>query len=292
MNGASDDVTEIRFANASDGFAFDPGLWTTHNGGKSWVQVRSLDGLKRFLVASLTATSNGTVYALAEPGSVKSGPTGGPMTLLRAAPGSTAFSRLQAIPFPQSKPNLVSAGASVYVDSGTRGLMSFGPVGEHAVDLPAIGNSADTECTLASSSETALLAICGSSVSSGAMGDREAFGTTDGGKHWTRLPNPGRGAGYESLGVAETTNGHAVITTFSGGGTGLLTTLNHTQSWRTTLSLTNGDGATFNDLGFENSLDGSVIYDPALNGLTGTPRPTGILLRTSNGGASWHRVSY
>jgi hypothetical protein len=32
-------VSQIRFLNLNDGWAFGPGLWATHNGGQSWTQV-------------------------------------------------------------------------------------------------------------------------------------------------------------------------------------------------------------------------------------------------------------
>ena len=35
------DVTQLRFANPRDGYAFDPELWETTNGGASWVHVRT-----------------------------------------------------------------------------------------------------------------------------------------------------------------------------------------------------------------------------------------------------------
>ena len=38
-------VGEIRFLNYSDGWAFGPELWSTHDGGKKWAQVGT-DGLR------------------------------------------------------------------------------------------------------------------------------------------------------------------------------------------------------------------------------------------------------
>jgi photosystem II stability/assembly factor-like uncharacterized protein len=147
-----------------------------------------------------------------------------------------------------------------------------------------------TDCDIAASSRTALLAICGEGVGGGSMGDRRAFGSTDGGARWTRLPNPGEGDGYDSTAVAETTNGHAVIATLSGGAAGLLETANYAQTWHTVLSYRNGEGYDFKDLGFESNRDGSVIYNPVFSPTIGPA--TGILLRTTDGGASWHRVPY
>ena len=38
-------VSQIRFYNTSDGWAFGPQLWATHNGGRSWKQI-STGGLR------------------------------------------------------------------------------------------------------------------------------------------------------------------------------------------------------------------------------------------------------
>ncbi len=71
-------------------------------------------------------------------------------------------------------------------------------------------------CDLASSSASALLAICGEGFASGSMGDREVFGTTDGGARWVPLPDPGKGEGFDDGAVAENSTGHAVIGSISG----------------------------------------------------------------------------
>jgi photosystem II stability/assembly factor-like uncharacterized protein len=53
-----------------------------------------------------------------------------------------------------------------------------------------------------------------------------------------------------------------------------------------------GDGGLgFNDLGFTTATDGVVVYGPVLSDNNAEGRP-GRLLLTSNGGASWQRVSY
>jgi photosystem II stability/assembly factor-like uncharacterized protein len=286
--GADDDVSGVRFENASIGFAFGPGLWVTRNGGTKWTQQRSVAGMRTFDVLSLAATSNDTVYALVAQANPTTGGSVGANVLVRAAPHSTSFSAVAEVP-PGSGQGVVAAGSSAYVVTGDNRVRSFGPVGEHTYPTPGVHNL-DTGCALAASSSTALLADCGSSVSSGAMGQRTEYGSTDGGRRWIRLPNPGAGDGYATEGLAETANGHAVIVTGDGGDSGLLSTVNGGRSWRLTLSFAN-DGAPFRDLGFENDQDGSVIYDP-VSGVRGQTGPVGVLYRTSNGGASWHRVAY
>ena len=55
---SSSEVTQLRFANALDGYAFDPELWQTTNGGTSWVKVATPGP-----VAELEA-ADGEAYAL------------------------------------------------------------------------------------------------------------------------------------------------------------------------------------------------------------------------------------
>ena len=75
----ADDVTQLRFANALDGYAFDPELWETTNGGSSWVRVDTPGP-----VAELEA-ADGEAYALTCPAGFAKCQA---MDLLRAAVGS------------------------------------------------------------------------------------------------------------------------------------------------------------------------------------------------------------
>ncbi len=76
------DVQQLRFADASDGFAFDPGLWVTHDAGAHWHRAQ-LSGR----VAEL-ATSGGFVYALVLTGH------GGTGVVARAPVGGDAWTML------------------------------------------------------------------------------------------------------------------------------------------------------------------------------------------------------
>jgi photosystem II stability/assembly factor-like uncharacterized protein len=76
-------VDQLRFAGPSDGFAYGPQLWTTHDGGASWAPVH-LGGQ----VADLEA-SGAYVYAIVHP-------AGGPGRLERSPIGSDRWSVLPA----------------------------------------------------------------------------------------------------------------------------------------------------------------------------------------------------
>jgi photosystem II stability/assembly factor-like uncharacterized protein len=54
-------VSTVRFANASNGWLFNPGLWATHDGAKHWTRVK-LPG-----VVTAIAASNGVAFASVQP---------------------------------------------------------------------------------------------------------------------------------------------------------------------------------------------------------------------------------
>lgn len=63
-------VGQIRFATSSIGYAYGPQLWSTHDGGRTWVEAH--------MGATDLATAGGYVYALAS--------TGGPTSMLARSP--------------------------------------------------------------------------------------------------------------------------------------------------------------------------------------------------------------
>ena len=66
-------VSQIRFLNLNDGWAFGPGLWATHNGGQTWTQIGT-DGLRvtdletvgdRVFALFASCTGSGAAFAAA-----------------------------------------------------------------------------------------------------------------------------------------------------------------------------------------------------------------------------------
>ncbi|MET9021338.1 hypothetical protein ABZV93_15250 [Actinopolymorpha sp. NPDC004070] len=75
-------VHDLRFAaDAKDGWAYGGALWSTHDGGRGWHQVRSVPGLVEQL-----ETANGTAFALVRDGST--------WTLWRSPSGEDTWSRV------------------------------------------------------------------------------------------------------------------------------------------------------------------------------------------------------
>jgi len=102
-------VTQLRFANARDGYAFDPELWATTNGGTSWVRVATPG-----TVTELEA-ADGETYALAcSPGSA----TCRSMELLRSSVGSLSWQQVST-PTPLAyRSQFAVSGPDLYVLAG------------------------------------------------------------------------------------------------------------------------------------------------------------------------------
>ena len=102
-------VTELRFADASDGYAYGNQLWTTHNGGRTWSRQHlgaAVDEL---------AISDGYVYAIAH--------SGGQSQLMRSAVGGDEWATLNNVG-PGYLSSLWVEGPTVIVQDGSHLLVS------------------------------------------------------------------------------------------------------------------------------------------------------------------------
>ena len=113
-------ITNVRFADSSDGYAFGPQLWTTHDGGRTWSEPS--------LGASQLAIADGYVYAVAT--------LGGPVaTLMRSQVGFDSWTVAPGLAGRQELANqpvgaLWVQGPTVIIQAGARLLIS-GDQGAH-----------------------------------------------------------------------------------------------------------------------------------------------------------------
>jgi hypothetical protein len=105
---SANDVTQLRFANALDGYAFDPQLWETTNGGTSWARVATPGPLAELEVA------DGEAYALTCPAGFAKCQS---MDLLRSAVGSLKWGKV-------STPVTLGYGAQFAVNGPNLYLLS------------------------------------------------------------------------------------------------------------------------------------------------------------------------
>jgi photosystem II stability/assembly factor-like uncharacterized protein len=105
-------VSELRFADAGDGFAYGGGLYATHTGGAAWHAIHlggSVGNVPRLSVIDL-AIGGGEVYAIAVPRG------GGPGRLMRSPISRDAWSLIPAAG--DVFGSLWVHGADVFVQSG------------------------------------------------------------------------------------------------------------------------------------------------------------------------------
>jgi hypothetical protein len=143
-------VSQVRFSDTQDGWAFDPDLWSTHDGGAHW--ARSNLGI----VTSLEA-ANGAVHAVAvdmsDTMSIESSPT------TRDAWTPTGSLQLGAGPVPA--PSLVLHGATGWAIENDRTVVDGARLvsGHWASWTPPCSTTGGT-AVLGAATASALVAVC------------------------------------------------------------------------------------------------------------------------------------
>ena len=236
-----DTVRDIRFATGQDGYAFGAGLWTTHDGARSWRRLTSLGA-----VVDL-ATDGRTVYAVASDCTVSGRPCLG--TRLLSSPVSTdAFRPVTGLASGDGDGAVSTGGGTTvvtlngarYVRRGTGGWTRMaepcqalgGPV-----VAPASGRTVTAYCTEGAAGSLFLtvrqttdlgrlwVTIAGrplqlpdglvtltagsASMLAGASASRDLLGrisvSRDGGRTWADPPLPHTAAGWRYVGARSAT---------------------------------------------------------------------------------------
>jgi hypothetical protein len=258
-------VSEVRFADAANGWIFGPDLWATHDGGVTWKPVTDLGGTVRSLEAAdrevyAEVTSASGTHLLASP-------TGGDSwgllgtedldgTTLLALQGTTGYA--------------FSPAGAVFAFSAS-GLQQRGvPCGGQ--DTSPSGLSAGTGNTVA--------ALCGSDPAAGSA-TKTLMVSNDGGRTWTvagTTPLPGQPAGVAQVSPA------TFVVAAVGGSSLLYRSIDGGHAWATVLS--SGGGPSLTDLGFTTTTRGTVILGASTVLARGVEVPSELLV-TSNAGDSW-----
>lgn len=279
-------VSNIAFANDSDGYLFTPGLYATQDGGHTWTDQHVAD------IKSLTL-AGGYAYALTGYQSDS------PEILYRTQIGSNSW---QEIPLPVAPgegrgPTFTTAAAGSALVLEEDGLSSVGITAGQVGRLWVSSDAGSTwqprpmPCTVADGGADALsvayshpqswLLLCYNNRQSSQEQDTEQhlYGTTNGGHSWVRLADPPQHNAPALL--ADNGAGHAFLAT-EGAGDTLNATLDGGTSWTTSIR----DGGSFSgwsNLGFVTATTGYVV-GPSRGGY-GVPTH---LYQTTDGGRSWH----
>jgi photosystem II stability/assembly factor-like uncharacterized protein len=255
--GKPSSVSDLRFADAQDGWAYGPSLWATHDDGAHWTEV-DLHGN----VVALEPEQGQYVYALVDTCGLVS--SGGPCTLEveRSVPQSDAWTVVLTVTLGADyQASLGVQGSSVWLldDSGLwRSLDAGASFTElHSPCDPALPGSIDPV------SPSVVWAFCPTGM------DGEPLRSTDG------------GATFTAIDAGETYNG------------GMVSGLSATTAFVTnpsSLRETSDGGAEFHTVsGFAGASPAWVGFTNASVGYVLTNDPA-QLWRTTDGGSSWSRV--
>jgi hypothetical protein len=231
-------VSQVRFYNTSDGWAFGPQLWATHDGGQHWKQIDT-HGLR---VTALEAAGQRVFAVWAQ----CSGP--GPVfaadctsaALYSAAPGSNQWAAV-----PGAGPGYSVSGtanSSALVLNGSRGYLLTpdgtllsGPTGSPGGWQPATGTASPSSApsspapcqpgsgqasgqpsgALLAATTTSGLALVCTSPATGATQAKALYTSSDNGQTWQKAAGTVPAAGTATS-VAGTAAGTIVLATTAG----------------------------------------------------------------------------
>jgi photosystem II stability/assembly factor-like uncharacterized protein len=250
-------VSQLRFANAADGFAYDSQLWVTHDAGASWHQVR-LGGAVTEL-----ATAGGFAYAIVRYGHQGAG------RLERAPLGSDTWTTLTGAG--SAYAGLWAHGPDVLVGSGGGATLAISHNAGVSF-IQAASPSKGLPCTFQEPDAGVVWAHCATGTASA------TWRSTDSGAHFA--PVHGQPSASNSAAFAAASSSTAVL------GAGKL--------YRTTdagahFSLTSGTEpvTAWQYLGFTDATHGVAI---GYVGSSPTPESERLYV-TTDGGASYRLVS-
>lgn len=274
--GGVSGVSQMRFANSRDGWAFDPGLWATQNGGTTWSQI-TLPGVPANAAVLSLETASGEVTA------VVLDPMAGVINIETSSVGTdTWLESPTAIPMgagPATQTQLVLQGSSGWVLVNDRTVIGGARlVGGHWARWKPPCTGLNGPAYIAASTAGGMYAVC----DEGEWGPpgppaTHLYLSTNGGNSFEAVGDVPQSA--VGLVLASPTARVAVTDSAAG----LLATFNGGETWSTVYKDPSSTWPTY--VGFESASQGVAI---AVDDQGSTP--VGFLLMTSDGGHNWSAV--
>jgi len=192
----SSGVSQIRFLNLRDGWAYGPALYVTHDGGERWSQSRALRGR----IIDLAAM-NGRVFAVASRCSGQGRAWASGCTSFALYSANAGSHRWRAVPGASGTGSVAPgaiqlSGSSGYLLAGHR--IYAGPLTPGSWHVVTVGLGASPPCLRTASQNLALIApngtdlylACAASPSAiaaaGGTGSATLYLSADGGRSWQR----------------------------------------------------------------------------------------------------------
>ena len=262
-------LLRLRFADASDGFAFGSQLWVTHNGGSSWHRVRQVPGYITDLEASA-----GHVYAVSS--NVKSAR----QVVYSSPAGTDSWHRVTGLPVTKGYGGLGTItlhGTAAWIILQNRLYSTQTGSGwvRDSVKCPARWGMD----SVAAYSSQQITLLCVGEAGLGST-QKALYASRDGGARFRKVGTPP--AGGDGGLLAEPTPRHFFIASASGA-TWLYVSTDGGRRWHASLTLDDG-GLGWNDFGFTTATRGVAVE--------GNPANISHLWQTTNAGRSWHKVKF
>jgi hypothetical protein len=269
-------ISALRFADTSNGWAFGPELWATHDGGATWSRV-AITGLPAAATILTLETAAGTVHAVAYDPDRNDFP-------IASSPVAADDWRIAAVRLPVGAGpvpviQLVLSRTSGWVLENDRTVVAGARLEARAWRAwePACLDVAGP-ALLAASSPSDLAAVCDVGAMSTPQGE-QLFMSVDGG---TTFGKAGTGPSVSSaVAIATPDRSTIVVAGSKGSGSALVASYDSGRTWSTVHS---GGAVLFADLGFTTETQGIVI--------TTDRSGAGQLLMTHDAGRTWSRVSF
>jgi len=273
-------VSELRFADASNGWAFGPDLYSTHDGGGHW-QRETLPAPGAGYAAVSLEASGGVVFALAVP---RSGQTG-PAVLFRQPVAGGGWSAEPGATVPGGqRGRVVLQGAAgwlaVVTSQGATAFLSRQADGWQRRSLPC---PMPTEA-LSASSTTDLVVVCGGAGAAGSQ-EKDVYVSHDAGSTFGLAGHAPLAGDLEDVAFGSPTT---IVIAAASGASVLHGSFDGGRTWSTVAQEASG-GLPWRDLGFTDPTHAEVILGTAASQFAG--QPPSQLLMSSDGGHTWAALS-
>jgi photosystem II stability/assembly factor-like uncharacterized protein len=216
-------VSQVRFADASDGYAFGPQLWSTHDDGKTWTQLHlgaTVDPLaiadgyvyalvyshgRSHLMRSVISADDWVTLGGVGRGYLSSVWVQGPTVILQSG-SHLLVSTDQGVHFSRRR-GVSNAGDCSY-DGGPNALWALCSTGMAPDEILLSGDLGNTFKAAAQVPNGPLGTFAASGGGVVASSQGPLYRTTDGGASWTRVNAPS--ANWIYLGFTDATHGVAI----------------------------------------------------------------------------------
>lgn len=240
-------VSSLSFADERNGFAWGDALWSTHDGGATWKQVRLAGDVQSLAIGGDRA------YAVVDPCDAGSDTCTTPPVLFSGAASGDALTPSTGVRFPEGieDAQVVTHGSSVFVTANTNSdapadLRLYSSADGKAFTARTVPCNDDAlGFDVAASGDRNLAGICNEDGAAGMQG-HQVFVSSDAGQRWTRVGDPPQLGGS---GLVATGKG-----TFFANRNGVSVTRDGGKTWPTSFEDTGGGaddvGFVSDDLGF------------------------------------------